>query len=273
MNRDKTLFISRFKYLCEKCDEPYKRKFEYNKHIEGCHNTIKDKKPISSRKKKEVVWVYRNPSSDEDYCHCCHRNLISKTSFEVGHIVSYEQGGSEKLENLETICKDCNKHMGTTCMYTFMYNKPELRLPSYINDWIKKVVESINRLRDFFNKSKKFLVDYSHKYLEESILSLTKLINRDRFEKPKTLENYVIMQSKDIERHKKAIMADILDQYHYYRYFFNLIDRIFDNSFDLEYLEVFDKFDDEPLKRELLIAYCKNIRSCYLTIPSLKYNI
>lgn len=268
MNRSDILFITGYKYICEKCDEPYRFKNNYRKHVKSCYSKkIFTKKPKiyskSSQHKREIIWAYCNGTLSENCCYCCSDKKINRNTFEIGYIVSRSKGGNEKLENLETICKGCHIRMGKNSLYTFIWEHPKFNLPDYITEWLEVVIQKLVFLKGFTNRIKSNLNKYSYQYCVDSLLSLPITIS-NRFLKDNVLNELVVRE--EVYHLDSPIMADILDHYHYYRYFFNLINRIFDKSFDLEYLEVFDKFDDEPLKRELLIAYCKNIRSCYVIV-------
>lgn len=51
----------------------------------------------------------------EGECYCC-GNLVDYNSFEAGHVVSRFYGGTNKLDNLRVVCKNCNRDMGTQHM-------------------------------------------------------------------------------------------------------------------------------------------------------------
>ncbi len=58
------------------------------------------------------VWKKRHPRSQYGSCYCCGRT-IEISNFEAGHIRARANGGQTELENLEAICHECNKSMGT----------------------------------------------------------------------------------------------------------------------------------------------------------------
>lgn len=66
-----------------------------------------------NKKRRREVWEKRNgPSSTQGPCFVCQQN-ISIHDFECGHVESVFYGGGIGLSNLEPICRECNKAMGT----------------------------------------------------------------------------------------------------------------------------------------------------------------
>lgn len=53
-------------------------------------------------------------------CFCCRTSEIEVTNFDCGHIISRKNGGPVTLENLRSICGQCNKSMGTNDMDEFI---------------------------------------------------------------------------------------------------------------------------------------------------------
>jgi 5-methylcytosine-specific restriction endonuclease McrA len=84
-----------------------------------------EKKP---RKKQAIpkavrvhVWnLYIGPNIIEHRCLCCKKSLIKNTEFEVGHIISEKDGGTQEISNLRPICTPCNLSMGTTNMIEYI---------------------------------------------------------------------------------------------------------------------------------------------------------
>jgi hypothetical protein len=70
-------------------------------------------KPLRRR-----VWAKRNATLMEGTCFCCRKQLMYD-DFECGHIKSVFCGGSTDLDNLEPICRACNRDMGTEDLNTF----------------------------------------------------------------------------------------------------------------------------------------------------------
>jgi hypothetical protein len=70
-----------------------------------------------TKPKRKKVWetYAKTAPKDEDgcvACPCCESTLLSPFEFEVGHIRSHKNGGSNALDNLIPICSLCNKSMG-----------------------------------------------------------------------------------------------------------------------------------------------------------------
>ena len=51
-------------------------------------------------------------------CYCCQQEL-DRSKFIAGHVVAIANGGTDKLDNLEIVCADCNNSMGTKNMYEY----------------------------------------------------------------------------------------------------------------------------------------------------------
>ena len=72
-----------------------------------------------SKSLKEEVWRKSYGDEIDVKCTICLRNQISVFNFECGHIKSKHHGGETELSNLEAICSNCNKSMGTKHMNHF----------------------------------------------------------------------------------------------------------------------------------------------------------
>lgn len=64
------------------------------------------------------VWKKRNSSSLEGTCFVCN-NILCYENMECGHIIPHVYGGTVSLENLEPICKTCNRDMGIMNLYDY----------------------------------------------------------------------------------------------------------------------------------------------------------
>ena len=71
-------------------------------------------KPLRRR-----VWEKRNGKSLEGKCYCCKED-VGYDAFECGHIQPVFYGGSTTVDNLEPICKICNRDMGTENLEVFV---------------------------------------------------------------------------------------------------------------------------------------------------------
>ncbi len=70
-----------------------------------------------TKPKRKKVWeaYAKTAPKDEDgcvVCPCCESTLLSPFDFEVGHIRSHKNGGSNALDNLIPLCCLCNRSMG-----------------------------------------------------------------------------------------------------------------------------------------------------------------
>ena len=72
-------------------------------------NTYRAKIPRHTR---DVVWQRENGDKPTGKCYCCQQPLRFN-DFECGHIVAATLGGSCLPENLQPICRQCNRDMNT----------------------------------------------------------------------------------------------------------------------------------------------------------------
>ena len=73
--------------------------------------------PKSVRDQSWNRWI--GPESGMAPCYCCRENIISKASFECGHVIPDVHGGKSSVENLRPICLPCNRSMGAIDMRLF----------------------------------------------------------------------------------------------------------------------------------------------------------
>ena len=64
------------------------------------------------RHTRDIIWQRENGDNTAGQCYCC-RQPVRITDFECGHIVAATLGGSCLPENLQPICRPCNRDMGT----------------------------------------------------------------------------------------------------------------------------------------------------------------
>jgi 5-methylcytosine-specific restriction endonuclease McrA len=51
---------------------------------------------------------------------CCKKVTITNTNFDVGHVLSENNGGTHEINNLRPICGACNHSMGSENMIDFV---------------------------------------------------------------------------------------------------------------------------------------------------------
>jgi 5-methylcytosine-specific restriction endonuclease McrA len=89
------------------------------------HNSdVKPSTTASKRTRKanrHLVWnKYIGADLFQHNCFCCKRNRITVTDYESGHVQSVATGGSDELDNLRPICRQCNRSMGTMHMRDYV---------------------------------------------------------------------------------------------------------------------------------------------------------
>ena len=78
-------------------------------------------KPKIPKKVRTETWhKYIGPDIAQHKCLCCKKSTIKMLDFECGHVQSYATGGSQEIDNLRPICKQCNGSMGITNMIDFV---------------------------------------------------------------------------------------------------------------------------------------------------------
>lgn len=82
---------------------------------------------IYTRKRKKIpgpirhqLWMRDYGNISEARCCCCGVNLITETIADAGHIVAFSKGGSDRIDNLRLVCRQCNLNMGTENMNDFI---------------------------------------------------------------------------------------------------------------------------------------------------------
>lgn len=86
---------------------------QYWKEINNSKNTLEKRCSFSSKKKYEV-WNRNQGLNKTGFCTCCERTQIDRnySGWEIGHIISLKNNGSNELSNLTTLCFNCNRQMG-----------------------------------------------------------------------------------------------------------------------------------------------------------------
>jgi 5-methylcytosine-specific restriction endonuclease McrA len=80
----------------------------------------KNRKPLPSCVRDSVWNHYIGEDINKHRCMCCKKVLISNRRFEVGHVLSVKEGGTDEINNLRPICSPCNHSMGTKNMIDFV---------------------------------------------------------------------------------------------------------------------------------------------------------
>lgn len=81
------------------------------------HYPMNYREPIGQPLRR-AVWRKRNKGFIDGNCFCCSRRIYIQ-DFDCGHITSVFYGGTTDVNNLEPICRMCNRDMGTNHLVTF----------------------------------------------------------------------------------------------------------------------------------------------------------
>ena len=70
---------------------------------------------------RDSVWNhYIGEDINKHRCLCCKQVKINNREFQVGHVISVRDGGTDEINNLRPICAPCNHSMGTKNMIEFV---------------------------------------------------------------------------------------------------------------------------------------------------------
>ena len=70
---------------------------------------------------RDCVWNhYIGEDINKHRCLCCKKVVINNRQFQVGHVISVKDGGTDEINNLRPICAPCNHSMGTKNMIEFV---------------------------------------------------------------------------------------------------------------------------------------------------------
>ena len=70
---------------------------------------------------RDSVWNhYIGEDINKHRCLCCKQVKINNREFQVGHVISVRDGGTDEINNLRPTCAPCNHSMGTKNMIEFV---------------------------------------------------------------------------------------------------------------------------------------------------------
>jgi 5-methylcytosine-specific restriction endonuclease McrA len=94
----------------------YKDGFEVKSMNEWMNQSYKNYKPeIKKHKRKSISKSkrFRILNRDKFRCQCCGRNPKEDgVKLEIDHILPVSKGGKNDYNNLQTLCRDCNRGKG-----------------------------------------------------------------------------------------------------------------------------------------------------------------
>ena len=80
----------------------------------------RNRRPLPSCVRDSVWNHYIGEDINKHRCLCCKKVLITNRKFEVGHVISVKDGGTDEINNLRPICSPCNHSMGSKNMIEFV---------------------------------------------------------------------------------------------------------------------------------------------------------
>ena len=78
----------------------------------------KPRKNLTKDQRVEVWRKYIGAKKAEGPCYVCKRT-IHISDFDVGHNIAKANGGSDNIANYRSICRQCNRGMGTTSIESY----------------------------------------------------------------------------------------------------------------------------------------------------------
>lgn len=109
-------FYANYEWLDRIADNRDGIKFEDVQHYSSTY------RPKIIKAMRNKVWAKNKENTPTiGYCFVCGEHIFP-SDFECGHVIPVCRGGLTVLENLEAICKDCNRRMGRENLYDFKNN-------------------------------------------------------------------------------------------------------------------------------------------------------
>ncbi len=109
VDKTKILFLVFFKKY-EWLGNVYEKEVDKVEYCEQEHLLINKHRKIT-KSNKIKLWDCKFGDTKKGTCYCCEEK-ISYDDFEATHKISYAFGGTNELNNLEIVCKSCNRDKG-----------------------------------------------------------------------------------------------------------------------------------------------------------------
>ncbi len=101
------------------------------------------------KKQKEQLWnLYFSKMCRNGRCYVCD-NELDILHFEAGHVVPFSQGGTDNIDNLRSICLQCNRGMGV----------------ENLNDYKRKISASLPDMTKIMKKNGQVIELIQEKYM------------------------------------------------------------------------------------------------------------
>ena len=111
----------KIQYNNQESQKRKKVKAKRNTNITNITNIAKKKKQSIPKQVRVIVWNhYIGEDINKHRCLCCKKVLINNRQFDVGHVISVRDGGTDEINNLRPICSPCNHSMGSKNMIEFV---------------------------------------------------------------------------------------------------------------------------------------------------------
>jgi 5-methylcytosine-specific restriction endonuclease McrA len=131
--------------LNEVCGCPPKGGYEYvpeNKRALSGSSPVRKRASLPSAVRMAVWNKHFGREAGAGECYCC-REKIYQQAFECGHILAAAKGGSDAIDNLRPLCRNCNLSMRDDHMDDFM----RIYFPNSVDDKVPETKEPRIRIR------------------------------------------------------------------------------------------------------------------------------
>ena len=109
-------------------------------------------------------------------CQMCGASKDDGAKLELDHIIPVAQGGTNDLNNLQTLCRECNQNKSDLILPSGLKIDIEIK-QNKLNTLNRLLQENKNKLDNTTNENDKIEYSFNIKHLEEQILPVTKELN------------------------------------------------------------------------------------------------
>ncbi len=107
-------------------------------------------------------------------CMVCNKKKLKMSTYEISHIVSLKNGGSNDISNLTVLCSQCNKSLNSNNLY---------ENPHISKEKIEEKMERILKMRDQLEEERKKMEEEFEKKMKENEIGKNILVDEEKEEK------------------------------------------------------------------------------------------